>query len=78
MAAVRSLLAEGAGVDTAEADGTGALHWASYRDDIETAGLLLDAGADVNAGERSWGDTAVGGGPERQRGHGATAAGGWR
>ena len=49
MAAVRSLLAEGAGVDTAEADGTGALHWASYRDDIETAGLLLDAGADVNA-----------------------------
>ena len=48
-AAVRALLAQGAGVDTAEADGTSALHWASYRDDIETVGLLLDAGADVNA-----------------------------
>ena len=48
-AAVRALLAQGAGVDVAEGDGTTALHWASYRDDIETVGLLLDAGADVNA-----------------------------
>ena len=47
-AAVRALLAQGAGVDAVEADGTSALHWASYRDDIETAGLLLNAGADVN------------------------------
>ncbi len=49
MVAVRTLLAEGAGVDAAEADGTTALHWASYRDDVEAVGLLLDAGADVNA-----------------------------
>ena len=48
-AAMRALLAQGAGVDAAEGDGTTALHWASYRDDIETVGLLLDAGADVNA-----------------------------
>ena len=48
-AAVRALLAQGAGVDVAEGDGTTALHWASYRDDIETVGLLLDAGPDVNA-----------------------------
>jgi ankyrin repeat protein len=49
LAAVRALLAQGAGVDATEGDGTSALHWASYRDDIETVGLLLDAGADVNA-----------------------------
>ena len=48
-AAVRALLAQGGDVDAAEGDGTSALHWASYRDDIETVGLLLDAGADVNA-----------------------------
>ena len=49
LAAVRALLAQGAGVDATEGDGTSALHWASYRDDIETVALLLDAGADVNA-----------------------------
>ena len=49
IAAVRALLAQGAGVGAAEGDGTSALHWASYRDDVETAGLLLDAGADVDA-----------------------------
>ena len=48
-AAIRSLLAEGAQVDAGEADGTRALHWASYRDDLEAVDLLLDAGADVNA-----------------------------
>ena len=48
-AAVRALLVQGAGVDATEGDGTSALHWASYRDNIETVGLLLDAGADVNA-----------------------------
>ena len=48
-AAVRTLLAQGASVDATEGDGTGALHWASYRDDVETVGLLLDAGANVDA-----------------------------
>src|SRR5439155_357162 len=35
-------------VNAAEADGTTALHWASYRDDIESADLLIRAGARVN------------------------------
>ena len=33
----------------AEADGATALHWASYHDDVEMAGLLLRAAAKVNA-----------------------------
>jgi len=52
-AAVRSLLeqkaAEKADVNAAQADGATALHWAAYREDIETADLLIRAGADVNA-----------------------------
>ena len=48
-ATVRALLDQGAGVEAAERDGTTALHWASYRNSLETAGLLLDARADVNA-----------------------------
>ncbi len=47
--AVRALLDNGASVDTAEADGTTALHWACYRDDLESADLLIRAGANVNA-----------------------------
>ena len=47
--AVRARLAEGASVDAAEVDGTTALHWASYRDDVESADLLIRAGANVNA-----------------------------
>ena len=48
-AALRALLGDGASVDAAEADGTTALHWASYRDDVESADLLIRAGANVNA-----------------------------
>ncbi len=47
--AVRALLQRGAKVNDTEADGTTALHWASYRDDLEIAGLLIRAGARVNA-----------------------------
>ena len=47
--ALRTLLAQGANVNAAEADGATALHWASYRDDVESADLLLRAGARVNA-----------------------------
>ena len=36
-------------VNAAEPDGTTALHWASYRDDGESADLLIKAGANVNA-----------------------------
>jgi uncharacterized protein len=48
-AVLRALLQKGVNVNAAEADGTTALHWASYRDDIESAGLLIRAGAKVNA-----------------------------
>ena len=47
--ALRALLERGASVDAAEGDGTTALHWASYRDDVECVDLLLRAGANVNA-----------------------------
>ena len=47
--ALRTLLEKGASVNEAEADGTTALHWASYRDDVESADLLIRAGAKVNA-----------------------------
>jgi len=48
-AAVRALLQTGADVNAAEADGTTALHWASYADDVDLADLLIRAGARVNA-----------------------------
>jgi uncharacterized protein len=46
--AVRALLEKKIDVNAAEADGTTALHWASYRDDVESAVLLIRAGAKVN------------------------------
>src|SRR5207253_2603100 len=39
--AVRALLQQGSSVNAAEGDGTTALHWASYRDDLESADLLI-------------------------------------
>jgi len=47
--ALRALIAKGADVNATEPDGTTALHWASYRDDAESADALLRAGARVNA-----------------------------
>ena len=35
-----------------QVDGMTALHWAAYRDDVETARLLVRAGANVNAANR--------------------------
>lgn len=46
---MRALLRQHADVNAAAADGTTALHWASFRDDLETADLLIRAGANVNA-----------------------------
>src|SRR5215467_2943013 len=46
---VRVLLQKNADINAAEADGTTALHWASYQDDVESADLLIQAGARVNA-----------------------------
>ena len=46
---LRTLLKQAANVNAADADGTTALHWASYRDDLETADMLIRAGAKVSA-----------------------------
>ena len=50
--AVRVLLQRRADVNTAEADGSTALHWAARRNDVETAALLIRAGANVKAANR--------------------------
>ncbi len=47
--ALRALLKRGADVNAAAADGTTALHWASYRDALDSADLLIRAGARVDA-----------------------------
>jgi ankyrin repeat protein len=50
--AVSALLDKGANVNTAEGDGTTALHVAAEANDLELIGLLLDAGAAVSAANR--------------------------
>ena len=47
--AVALLLEQGEDVDAAAADGTTALHWAAYWDDVSGAELLIGAGADPGA-----------------------------
>ncbi len=47
--ALRTLITKKIDVNAAEADGTTALHWAAYRDEVESADLLIRAGAKVNA-----------------------------
>jgi len=51
-AAIRSLVQQRVDVNASEADGTTALHWASRADDLETAELLIRAGANVKAKNR--------------------------
>jgi uncharacterized protein len=51
-AAVRSLIGAHSDVNAPQADGTTALHWAAYVDDVELAKLLLDAGAKPSAVNR--------------------------
>lgn len=48
-AAVKQLLKDGADVGVAQGDGMTALHWAAERGDAELAGLLIYAGANVQA-----------------------------
>jgi uncharacterized protein len=49
---VRSLLQKKADVNTPQVDGTTALHWAVRYDDLDTADLLIRAGARVSAANR--------------------------
>jgi ankyrin repeat protein len=49
---VRTLLRQKADVNATQGDGSTALHWAAYKDDLEMAKLLLAAGADVKAKTR--------------------------
>lgn len=50
---VNKLIAAGTAIDAPEPDGTTALHWAVYHDDLAMTGRLLDAGANVNAANRN-------------------------
>src|SRR2546428_9288694 len=50
--AVRSLLQEKVDVNAPGTDGTTALHWAVRSDDLETADLLIRAGANAKAADR--------------------------
>jgi uncharacterized protein len=52
MATVRSLLAQKVDVNAPGKDGTPALHWVVRVDDIDTAKLLIKAGADVKLADR--------------------------
>lgn len=49
---VRALLKQRVDVNTPQADGMTALHWATYQDDLEIAKLLVRAGANVKAANR--------------------------
>jgi uncharacterized protein len=49
---VSALLKSGVDVNAAQADGTTALHWATYHDDAEMVASLLKAGANVKAVNR--------------------------
>jgi ankyrin repeat protein len=49
---IRALLKQHVNVNTAQADGMTALHWAAYRDDLDLTELLLRAGASVKAANR--------------------------
>ena len=50
--AVRELLARKVDVNSSQVGGATALHWAVYRDDLETSRLLISAGAKVDARNR--------------------------
>jgi ankyrin repeat protein len=50
--AIRQLIEKRAEVNTPQVDGTTALHWAAYHDDVELASRLLAAGASVKAANR--------------------------
>jgi len=57
--AVRLLLKQKAAVNTAQADGMTALHWAAFKNDLDMTRMLLQAGANVKAVTRVEGLTPI-------------------
>ena len=57
--AVRTMLKQGADVNTAQGDGMTALHWAVQKGDVEIAQTLLYAGANIKATTRIGGYTPL-------------------
>src|SRR5438270_7749392 len=57
--AVQQLIRSGAEVNSAQGDGTTALHWAAAKEDAEIAKMLLAAGANVKAVTREGGMTPL-------------------
>ena len=51
-AAVRPLLEKKVGINATQPDGTTALHWATYHDDVDLVTRLIAAGADIRATNR--------------------------
>src|SRR5262245_2850664 len=51
-ATVQSLIARKVDVNATQGDGMTALHWAAYRNDVEMARVLLQAGASIKATTR--------------------------
>src|SRR4030095_412472 len=51
-AALRALLQQKADVNAPQVDGATALHWAVYRDDLESADQLIAAGAKIDVANR--------------------------
>ncbi|HEV1284343.1 MAG TPA: ankyrin repeat domain-containing protein, partial [Bryobacteraceae bacterium] len=51
-AAVATLLKQGVDIDGAQGDGSTALHWAAFNDDLETTKMLIAAGANVKVTTR--------------------------
>jgi ankyrin repeat protein len=49
---VASLLKQGVDIDGAQGDGSTALHWAAFNDDLETTKMLIAAGANVKVTTR--------------------------
>ena len=49
---IQSLLEQSVDVNASQVDGMTALHWVALHDDLETARLLVTAGADANAANR--------------------------
>src|SRR5215471_4148980 len=52
-ATVRTLLGQKLDVNTPQGDGMTALHWAAFKDDVEMAQMLLQAGANVKVATRN-------------------------